>query len=74
MPFFTSHSPLSGLDESPFETASRLERLLQFLEPLLLLVRHPFDAEIDGLGVEGGGVDAEEPVDETLGGKIAPPR
>jgi hypothetical protein len=36
---------------------------LQVVEPLFLLVVHAIDAEIDGLGVEGGGVDAEARVE-----------
>jgi hypothetical protein len=49
--------------------ASNFKWLLEFVEPFFLLVGHAIDAEIDGLGIERRGVDAEEPFDEALFGR-----
>jgi hypothetical protein len=62
----TGHSG-AGVDSGA--VTSGFEGLLEVVEPRFLLVVHAVDAEIDGFGVEGGGVDAEEAVDEALGGE-----
>jgi hypothetical protein len=57
----------SGLDApaaGPSSFRLSFERLLQIVEPLLLLVIHAIDAEPDRLSIKRRCVDAEKPVDE----------
>ena len=49
------------------------ERLLQIVERLFLRLAHSIDTEPDRLRIKRRGVDAKQPVDETLGGVVLMP-